>query len=619
MSIPSLSVHGGRIAALRVQMKAAGLHALLVPSADPHQSEYLPEHWRARAWACGFSGSVGLLAISGERAALLVDGRYLLQAEAELAGADVEIVRVQNSRAPDADVLNWLRPQLPAGAQVAVDGDVLALESARHLAQGLAQAGAVLRIDLDLLAAVWVDRPALPASELWEHALPEAGATRAEKLAALRWRMAALGADHHLSAALDEIAWLTNLRGADVPFNPVFLAYVLVDEQRCRVFVGTQRVNTALRERLAADGIELCGYGEVGAALQSLPDGARVLLEPARVSAALQGRLPAGVQRIIAAPNPMQLLKACRNAQQADHLRAAMAQDGAAQCEFYVELERDLVPAKPGQGGLSELDLHGRITACRARRPGYRGPSFDTIAGFGPHAAMPHYSATAATTLPLDGRGLLLIDSGGHYLGGTTDITRVWPLGGAPNDLQRQDYTRVLKGLIALSRLRFPRGTMAPMLDAIARAPLWAEALDYDHGTGHGVGHYLNVHEGPQLFAQCKPQPEMVLEPGMVISVEPGVYRRGQWGVRLENLVLCVPSGESGFGEFLAFETLSLCPFDTSCLALDLLDAVERRWLDDYHATVRRRLAPLLSGPALDWLLTRTLPLHALPPGLNHP
>jgi len=601
--VSSASVYLARLACLRAHLQARGLAALWIPSSDPHQSEYLPERWRGRAWASGFTGSVGHLLVAMERAALLVDGRYALQAGAELAGTGIEVVPTANPRATDAAVLDWLLAQLPAGAAVAVDGEVLALAAARQLWQGLAKADMTLHWQQDLLDAVWAERPALPSMPLHEHPRPEAGAARVDKLAALRQRMAALGAHCHLSSALDEIAWLLNLRGADVPFNPVFLAHLLVDGDGCRLFVGPQRLPAALRGQLASEGIELQDYAAIGGALAALVPGTQLLLDPARVSLALIERLSAGVQQLHA-PNPLQLMKSPREPAQAEQLRAAMVQDGVALCEFYAELGPALAA-----GAVSELDLHARVSACRARRPGFRGPSFDTIAGFGPHAAMPHYVPTPAQALPLTGRGLLLIDSGGHYLGGTTDITRVWPLGGPPSPAQRRDYTLVLKGMIALSRVRFPRGTLAPMLDAVARLPLWAEGLDYGHGTGHGVGHYLNVHEGPQLFSQALPQPETALLPGMVISVEPGLYRQGQWGIRLENLVLCVPAGSTEFGEFLAFETLSLCPFDTQCLEPSLLHADELAWLDDYHATVRRRLGPLLEGAALAWLHAHTEPV----------
>ncbi|MCH7343461.1 aminopeptidase P family protein [Pelomonas sp. CA6] len=595
--------HAARLAALRAVLAAQGLSALLIPSADPHLSEYLPERWRGRAWLTGFSGSVGHLVVSADAAVLLVDGRYRLQAEAQLAGTGVAVQPIASAAAADAAARDWLARHLPAGACVAVDGGVLACAAAARLREALAAAGLALRTDLDPLDAVWADRPGLPARPVLDHECAQAGEGRATKLAALRAAMAEHGASHHLVSALDEIAWLLNLRGSDVPYNPVFLAHVLLDEHQCQLFAEPQALAPALQDALRAQGVYLRPYREAAQALAGLPAGARLLMDPERVGLALAQVLPASVQRL-EARNPALLLKSRRNDAQAAHLRQAMAQDGAALCEFYAALEARLDAGDP----LTELDLHAAVTACRARREDFRGPSFETIAGVDAHAAMPHYSPSAASARPLRGAAMLLIDSGAHYLGGTTDITRVWPLSPPSSELRR-DYTLVLKGLAALSRARFPRGTLAPMLDAVARLPLWAQGLDYGHGTGHGVGHYLNVHEGPQCFAQVLPRPEMALQPGMVISIEPGLYRAGRWGLRLENLVLCVPDRHTEFGEFLAFETLSLCPLDLDCVDTALLDEAEQAWLDAYHARVRDRLAPLLRGEALDWLLRRTVPL----------
>ena len=602
------SPRADRLGALRARLAREGLAAWWLPSADPHLSEYLPARWRGRAWLSGFSGSVGELLVSADRATLLVDGRYRLQAEAELAGSGIAVIQTEGPRSGATAVAQWLARHLRRGDRIGVDAQVLAWSSAQTLQPALTAAGLTLAAADDLLDTIWPDRPALPSTPLQDY--PQAGETAAAKLARLRQAMAQQGASHHLVSALDEIAWLLNLRGQDVPYNPVFLAHALVDARGLQLFVGAQRLSAELQARLAAEGVRLRPYGEIGAALAQLPPASRLLLDPARCTLACIQALPLAVT-LLSAPNPMQALKACRNAEQAQALRATMAADGAALCEAFSALRARL--DQPGDRP-TELDLHPLLCEARARRPGYRGPSFETIAGFGPHAAMPHYSPTPASALPLQAPGLLLVDSGGHYSGGTTDITRVWALG-EPTARQRQDYTRVLQGLIALSRLRFPRGTLAPMLDAIARVPLWRQGLDYAHGTGHGVGHYLNVHEGPQLFAQTLPRPEMGLQPGMVISVEPGLYRAGQWGIRLENLVLCVPDPEAsaqGFGEFLAFETLSLCPLDQRCLDLSLLLPHEQAWLDDYHARVRQQLAPLLQGEALNWLLVHTQPLSAL-------
>jgi Xaa-Pro aminopeptidase len=407
---------------------------------------------------------------------------------------------------------------------------------------------------------------------------------------------------------VDDIAGLSNLRGADVEYNPVFLAHALVDATRATLFVGTGKVPADLAARLAADGFALADYAQAAPALAALPAGSTLLLDPRRVTLGFRQAVPESVA-MVEAINPSTLFKSRKSDTEANFVREAMAEDGAAMCEFYAWFEQAL-----GRERITELTVDERLTAARARRAGFQGLSFSTIAAFNANGAMPHYRALPESHAVIEGNGLLLIDSGGQYLGGTTDITRVWPIGQV-SGAQRRDFTRVLRGTMALSRTRFPRGTLSPMLDAIARAPLWEAGLDYGHGTGHGVGYFLNVHEGPQSISKAVPEATMAMEPGMITSIEPGLYRPGQWGIRIENLVLNVPArfepgeGESGaFGEMLAFETLTLCPIDTRCLDLTLLREDERAWLNRYHATVRERLAPRVSGDALAWLTARTEP-----------
>jgi Xaa-Pro aminopeptidase len=588
-----------RLERVREALQRHGLAALLVPSSDPHLSEYLPERWQARQWLSGFTGSMGTLVVTATKAALFADSRYWTQAEAQLADSGIELVKIPTGNASAHH--DWLARELPAGATVAVDGAVLGLAAAQALSTALAGAGVKLRTDLDVLdASVWADRPALPAAPAYEHRAPHAPLARAAKLAQVRAAMATQGATHHFVSTVDDVAWLFNLRGSDVSFNPVFLAHALIDAKRATLFVAAGKVDADLRVRLAADGVELEPYADASAALAALPAGASLLIDPKRITLAFREQVPAQV-RVIESINPSTLLKSRKSAEEAAHVRAAMREDGAAMCEFYAWFEAALAAGEP----MTELTLDERLSAARARRPGFVGLSFGTIAGFEANGAMPHYHATQESHAKIEGDGLLLIDSGAQYLGGTTDITRVWPVGRL-DDAVRRDCTRVLKGTIALSRTRFPRGTPSPMLDAIARAPLWAEGLDYGHGTGHGVGYFLNVHEGPQSISRALPDPHMAMEPGMITSIEPGLYRPGQWGVRIENLVLAVPARTTEFGEFLEFETLTLCPIDVRCLDRSLLDASEIEWLNRYHATVREQLAPLVEGAALDWLIART-------------
>ncbi|NNB16666.1 aminopeptidase P family protein [Pseudomonas fragi] len=598
------SLHSGsvveRLARTRALMSQRGIHALLVPSADPHLSEYLPAYWQGRQWLSGFYGSVGTLIVTPTFAGVWADSRYWEQAAKELSGSTIELVKLLPGQ---PGPLEWLAEQAPEGATVCVDGAVLALASARTLESKLKDRGAVLRTDIDLLGEVWLDRPALPVQPVYEHLPPQATVSRVSKLAQLRETLKQRNADAHFIATLDDIAWLFNLRGSDVSFNPVFVSFALIEDARATLFLDLGKVSPALRETLAGDGVELRDYGQISAALASLPATTRLLVDPARVTCGLLGHLQADV-KLVEGLNPTTLAKSQKSLEDAVHIRQAMEQDGAALCEFFAWLETAL-----GRERITELTIDEQLTAARARRPGFVSLSFNTIAAFNANGAMPHYHATEQEHALIEGDGLLLIDSGGQYLGGTTDITRMVPVG-TPTQEQKRDCTRVLKGVIALSRAQFPQGILSPLLDSIARAPIWAENVDYGHGTGHGVGYFLNVHEGPQVIAyQAAAAPHTAMQPGMITSIEPGTYRPGRWGVRIENLVLNREAGSSEFGTFLKFETLTLCPIDSRCLEPSLLTREELAWFDAYHQQVRERLSPLLAGAALEWLLARTAPL----------
>ena len=586
-----------RLAQARALMSREGIDAWLVPSADPHLSEYLPGYWQGRQWLSGFYGSVGTLIITQDFAGLWADSRYWEQASKELAGSGIDLVKLQPGQ---PGPLEWLTGQAKADSVVAVDGAVLAVASSRTLAANLYEKGARLRTDLDPLTELWNDRPALPAQPVYEHAAPHATETRTDKLTRLRTVMTERGADWHFLATLDDIAWLFNLRGADVSYNPVFISFALIGPNSINLFVASEKVDAALRGKLEQDGITLHEYTRIGTALRNVPKDARLLVDPARVTCGLLDYLDSEVT-LVEGLNPTTLFKSQKSAADTRHIRQAMEQDGAALCEFFAWLDSAL-----GNEPVSELTIDEKLSAARARRPGYVSQSFATIAGFNGNGAMPHYRATEEEHAQIEGDGLLLIDSGGQYLGGTTDITRMVPIG-TPTAEQKRDCTRVLKGVIALSRAHFPRGILSPLLDAIARAPIWAEGVNYGHGTGHGVGYFLNVHEGPQVIAyQAAATPQTAMQPGMITSIEPGTYRPGQWGVRIENLVINQEAGKTEFGEFLKFETLTLCPIDTRCLEISLLTKEEREWLNEYHAQVRQRLSPLVGGAALSWLNGRT-------------
>ena len=602
MSIQSLNQESvvQRLARTRALMEQNGIYALLVPSADPHLSEYLPAYWQGRQWLSGFHGSVGTLIVTPTFAGLWADSRYWEQAGKELAGSTIELVKLQPGQ---PGPLDWLAEQAPQGSTVSVDGAVLALASARTLETKLKERGAVLRTDIDVLSLVWADRPALPKQPVYEHLPPQATVSRVDKLAKLRETLKQRNADAHFIATLDDIAWLFNLRGSDVSFNPVFVSFALIEPDRATVFVDLEKVGVELRDTLQRDGVNLRDYTEINSALAALSATTRLLIDPARVTCGLLNNVNREVT-FVEGLNPTTFAKSQKSLDDAVHIRQAMEQDGAALCEFFAWLEAAL-----GHERITELTIDEQLSAARARRPGFVSLSFNTIAAFNANGAMPHYHATEQEHAVIEENGLLLIDSGGQYLGGTTDITRMVPVG-TPTREQKHDCTRVLKGVIALSRAQFPKGILSPLLDAIARAPIWADNVDYGHGTGHGVGYFLNVHEGPQVIAyQAGVAPHTAMQPGMITSIEPGTYRPGRWGVRIENLVLNREAGASEFGEFLKFETLTLCPIDTRCLEASLLTHEELKWLNDYHEQVRERLSPLLEGDALAWLQARTAAL----------
>lgn len=595
--VPSLE----RLADARHAMLEHGVNAWLIPSADPHLSEYLPAHWQIRSWLTGFTGSVGTVIVTPTFAGLWVDSRYWDQAQSELADSGFTLQRMTPSF--DTSHVHWLANTLDAGSVLAVDGRTLSLGALDSLKEALSPS-VTLRLDLDIASHIWHDRPVLPVEPIWALTKPFAVLTRADKLAQVREQMHALHADQHFVSTLDDIAWVLNLRGSDVAFNPVFLAHLLIGQSHAVLFVDANKLSPDLQASLATDKVQLAPYTQAIDALSALPHTDRVLIDPRRTTSAFAQAIKAP---IVTAMNPTTRLKACKDEHEIANWRQTMVADGQALCEFFVSLEQ-AIECRHDEP-LTEHMIDDWVTRERSRVTHFVSRSFATIAAFNANAAMPHYHATQTNCARIEGDGLLLIDSGGQYLGGTTDITRMVPIG-EPSQEQRQDCTAVLQGMIAMSRLTFPSNTPAPLIDAVARAPIWQRSLDYGHGTGHGVGYFLNVHEGPQVLSFRAPvTADTALLPGMVTSNEPGLYRAGQWGVRIENLLVCQPVDSAGFGEFLAFETLTLCPIDTRCIDLTLLRTDERQWLNEYHQIVRQRLAQGLSPDALRWLLARTEPV----------
>ena len=590
-----------RIASLRERMAAQDLTAIIVPSADPHLSEYLPEYWQARLWLSGFTGSVGTLVVTADFAGLWTDSRYWVHAAAQLKGTGISLEKLAPSQPNHID---WLATHLAEGDSVAVDGNVLSIAEQDKLLDAFDVNDITLITERDVLTEIWTDRPALPSAKLYQHDAQFVAQSATDKLAAVRSGMQEAGATHHLLSSLDDIAWLTNLRGSDVDYNPVFLAHMLISADSATLFVDNSKVSSDIAKALEDSGITLADYDAVQDALSALTPEDLLLLDPNKVAVGTLSKMADDVG-FIEQIAPSTLLKSVKSDADIEHVREAMRQDGAALCEFFATFEQRLADGER----LSELDVDSMLIEVRSQQPHYVSPSFPTIAGFNENGALPHYRATPEKFSYLDVAegegGLLLIDSGAQYQNGTTDITRVVGIGQV-SDEHKRDFTTVLKAHIALARASFPDGIASPLIDAICRAPLWQAQMDYGHGTGHGVGYFLNVHEGPQVIAYSASTPkERAMKAGMISSNEPGLYREGKWGIRIENLVVNTPVAnptESEFGEFLHFETVTYCPIDTRLLDKSLLDQVEVDWLNDYHRQVYAELKDRVAGAALDWL-----------------
>ena len=580
-----------RVAALRQLMQAKQLDAFIFPSTDPHNGEYVPDHWKCREWISGFNGSAGIAVVTADRAALWTDSRYFIAAEEQLRGTDFVLMRERIESTPT--IPQWLKTTLGQGRtfRVGIDGMVCAAATVADLASQLSTLGDFSVVtDIDPLAVLWTDRPPIPMHPLEIHPLEFAGEPATEKLARVRKAVRECHADTLLVTALDDIAWTLNLRGSDVHCNPVFVAYLLIGADESVLFVDPAKVTDEVADYLRDIGVSTAPYEAVADRLGNCTDGV-ILLDPASVNHTLYH---AAACRVVDALSPIPTMKSVKNDTEVEGYRRAMQRDGVAMVKFLCWLEKAVE-----RGGETECSIDRKLTELRSQQSHYRGLSFDTIAGYADHGAIVHYEATPATDIALRPEGLLLLDSGAQYTDGTTDITRTIALGPV-SEWQKFVYTKVLKGHIRLQMLRFPEGACGSQLDAIARSPLWESGLNFLHGTGHGVGSYLNVHEGPhQIRQEWKPAP---LKAWMTVTDEPGIYVEGQFGVRIENTLLIVPFMQTDFGSFLTFETLTLCPIDTRPLLLSLLSDDERKWLNDYHKTVRECLSPDLEGEELAWL-----------------
>lgn len=585
---------------LRQTLSQHALAALIIPTADPHLSEYIPEHWQSRQYFSGFTGSAGVLVVQSETAELWTDSRYWTQAEAELAGSGIVLQKQESGR----NHIAHLAQTLPEHAAVGIAPDMLSVAELRRIQAAFAPKNITLKHDSDYTAQAWGNaRPALLTAPAFAQKAEFVPQSAAEKLHRVRQAMRESGADWHFISALDDIAWLTNLRGSDIAYNPVFLSHLLIGaDGTATLFVAPGKITPDIQAALNAAAIQIQPYEHAADALAQLSG--CLMYDPAKVAVSTVFRLPPSVAKCEQA-NPSTQFKAEKSAAEVANIRQAMLQDGIALCGFFAELEQRLAQGD----AITEYQIGEMLLAHRSQRDHFVSESFGTIAGYNANGAMPHYSAPAEGSLKIAGDGLLLIDSGAQYHCGTTDITRTIPIG-TPSAAQIRDFTLVLQAHIALARAVFPNGIAAPMIDAICRAPLWQAQRDYGHGTGHGVGYFLNVHEPPQRISYFAPNtPEYALRQGMLTSNEPALYRPNQWGIRIESLVVAQPVAqpqETQFGDYLCFETVTLCPIDTRLVDATLLRPDERDWLNAYHAQVREKLLPFVSGAAKDWLIERT-------------
>jgi len=590
-----------RLAALRTVMEKYGLDAYLVPSSDPHQSEYVADHWKAREWLSGFTGSAGILIVTPDHAGLWTDSRYFIQAERELADSEVALHKQLIPHAPEH--ISWLADNLPKDGRLGCDGFIFSLGQMRYLEKQLSPRGILILHDLNLIEDIWTDRPALPAAEVFEHGAPYASLPRWEKMDQIRARMKELGARHYLVTTLDDIAWTLNLRGSDIAYNPLFVSYLLVNEAGAVLFVDGRKVPPSLAAKLAKDKIELQPYAAIESFLEALPADEAVLVDPQSISIRLFDALTD--KSIVRGGNIPRQIKAIKTAGEIAHIRRAMVKDGIALLKLFRWLEAQLATTT-----VTEYEVARQLDQFRREQGDYFGESFPAIVGYQANGAIVHYRPHPEASASIRQEGMLLLDSGGQYIDGTTDITRTIALG-PPSDEQRKHFTLVLKGHIALAMARFPRGTTGMQLDVLARNPLWLEGLNYGHGTGHGVGFFLNVHEPPQGFAAspATSRGTTELRPGMLTSNEPGFYKDGEYGIRTENLILCTESEQTGSGAFLGFESLSLFPIDLQLIEPALLTTPEREWLNQYHRKVFGGLSPHLAPQEVQWLKKQCAPL----------
>ena len=586
-----------RIAALREAMKQHKIDAYIIPTSDPHMSEYPADCWKYREWISGFTGSAGTVIITADKAGLWTDSRYFLQASTQLEGTGIELFKMMLPETPT--IPEFLTHELKEGQTVGLNGETYSLADARSLEKALAEKEIKLNTNASLIDPIWKERPAIPEAPMFEMPVELSGKSTEDKLIDINKMLHKAGADCTILSALDEVAWTFNIRGTDVAYNPVVISYAFVSEKESVLFVNPKKIPAEIAEHLKKEGVTLADYGMLATFLSRLPERTRVFIDSKRTNVAIYNALPKS-SILIEGTSPANHLKSIKNETEIKGFRNAVLKDGIAMTKFYFWLEKML---KAGEK-VTELSAAAKLTALRSEQPQYVMDSFACISSYGPHGAVVHYSPTPETDTELKTDSLYLLDSGAQYLDGTTDITRTIALCDEPSEQMKKDFTRALKGTIGIAKCKFPAGIRGCLIDAFARKALWDAGINYLHGTCHGIGHCLNVHEGPQSI-RMEENP-VILEPGMVMSDEPAIYRPGEYGIRTENMILIREDSETEFGKFLGFETLTLCYIDTKLVIPSMLSVREHAWLNKYHQMVYDLVSPHLTEEEKAWLKEKT-------------
>ena len=585
---------------LREKMKDEHIDAYIIPITDPHLGEYVPEHWRIIKWLTGFTGSAANVVITHDFAGLWTDSRYFIQAQEELKDSGFELVKLQIPHTPE--YIDWIGENLEDNSIVGIDGRIIPVGTVNLIRDKLRWKNLELKLDKDLVSDLWTNRPPMPLDMAFEHESIFAGETREEKIRRVLSGMKDLRADNHLLTSLDDIAWLLNIRGSDVKYSPLLTSYMLLSDSRLDLFVDSAKISEQLQTKLKKAGVNILSYNKINDSIGKIA-GSSILITPGTTSAMLYASVPGNIEIIEDISIPTRL-KAIKNSIEIKHIRNVMVKDGVALSKFFFWFENTL-----GKEKITEISAAEKLLSFRLQQENCKGASFATIAGYNEHGASPHYCSTPESDVELKPEGIFLLDSGGQYLDGTTDVTRTIALGD-PTKQQKIDFTLALKGTINLAMVKFPLGTKGYQIEILARKALWDNGMNYGHGTGHGVGFFLNVHEGPQTIGTgASGDLKTILEPGMLTADEPAIYREGEYGFRTENLILCVEKEKTDYGQFLGFETVTLAYIDTSLIDIDFLTQKESDWINNYHKRVYSTLKGLLTPEESEWLKEKTRPI----------